>query len=339
MGYCFHHCHYCFKQLGENEECDCGYENTIIPAGTLPAGATLDNGRYIIGGVLGKGGFGITYKGFDTNFGSVVAIKEYYPDEFVTRGDEHSRMIVKCRRNPELYNKFLEKFVKEALILKGLSGIPGIVKVENLIRNENNTSYIIMEYVDGKSLKKIIREKGGKMSWDELHPLMEPFLDSIQQIHEKGIIHRDIAPDNILVDNSGRPVLIDFGIARIGEASSGSVPAGKLGFAPIEQVVGADSQDCRTDVHALGATYYYALTGKTPQNAKNRVGRDEVQPVCQLEPEVPVYVSDAVMKAMAPSIDYRWNSVAEFRDALNTPPAPPSKTFIQRLLDLFRGNK
>ena len=287
---------------------------------TLREGFTLDNGKYILGAVLGKGGFGITYLAYQPGLQARVAIKEYFPSDFVTRGGSDGRTFV-VSHSP-YYEQFLEKFKKEAVILERFSSVRNIVQVKNLLE-ENNTAYIVMEYVEGTSLKQMIRDSGGKIAWEKLRDLLDPMLESLQQIHDGGLIHRDIAPDNILIDKNDRPVLIDFGTARFSSDSGGSVPVGKDGYTPVEQMTGADSQDPRTDVYALGATYYKALTGKTPQNAKSRFGADSLVPVSELEPSVPRNVSDAVMKALSPDIDGRWNSVAEFRKALNAIPSPP----------------
>ena len=321
-GYCFHHCHYCFKSLGEHEICDCGFEMRKRPPGTLPEGTILENGKYIIGGVLGKGGFGITYLGFHTVLKSRIAIKEYFPSDFVTRGSKTDRKNV-VSRSP-YYDNFLEKFKNEAVILEQFNNLSNIVQVKDLVL-ENNTAYIIMEYIQGVSLKDLLIEKGGKMNWKELLPLLAPITRVLDKIHQKNIIHRDISPDNIIIDEQGQPVLLDFGTARIGQKNGVTIAAGKYGYAPIEQLTGSEEQDRRTDIYALGATYYKALTGKTPNNAKTRIGEDELAPVNVLEPDVPGAVSDAIMKALAVNINDRWNNAAEFLNALEGTDSIPEK--------------
>ena len=313
-GYCFYHCHYCFKPLKPGEVCSCRYEEKTRPAGTLPLETTLENGKYILGAVLGKGGFGITYLGYQTTLNSRVAIKEYFPSDFVTRGEPNNPGSVVSHSH--FYQPFLDKFKREANILRKFNGLPNIVTVYDLV-SENNTAYIIMEYVEGESLKDLLRRKGGRISWPELQQIVDPVMSCLQQIHNGQIIHRDIAPDNILIDKTGKPVLIDFGAARNGQNTTGStVSVGKEGYAPLEQINGMENQDPRTDIYAMGATCYRALTGATPESASSRTYQDTLLPVSQLAIEVPKHVSDAIMKAMAVRIEDRWSSMDEFRNAL-----------------------
>ena len=313
-GYCFYHCHYCFKPLEKGSVCSCGFEQRERPAGTLPEETPLDGGKYIIGGVLGKGGFGITYLGWHTKLKSRVAIKEFFPSDIAVRGTRQNKKAVSGLTDQ--YETFLKKFENEAVILEKFNSLRNIVHVKDLIR-ENNTAYIIMEYVEGDSLKELLVRSGGTLPWDRLIPMLDPMLTALQKIHQEKIIHRDISPDNILIHSDGEPVLIDFGTARIGQKTGGTVAVGKDGYAPIEQMEGADSQDPRTDIYALGATYYKALTGKTPDSSRARAYADKLVPVKDLVPEVPQNISDAVMKALAEKIEDRWNSVSDFREALN----------------------
>ncbi len=313
-GYCFYHCHYCFRPLEKGRQCTCGFEQRERPSGTLHEETLLDGGKYIIGGVLGKGGFGITYLGWHTRLRARVAIKEFFPADIAVRGTHQNKKAVTGLTDQ--YETFLRKFENEAIILEKFNGLRNIVHVKDLIR-ENNTAYIIMEYVEGDSLKELLVRSGGKLPWDRLIPMLDPMLTAIQKIHQEKIIHRDISPDNILINSEGEPILIDFGTARIGQKTGGTVAVGKEGYAPIEQMEGAISQDPRTDIYALGATYYKALTGKTPDSSAVRAYEDKLLPVKTLVPEVPQNISDAIMKALAENIEDRWESAADFRTALN----------------------
>ena len=313
-GYCFHHCHYCFEPLEKGGICSCGLENRKRPLGALPEGTTLDNGKYILGGIPGSGGFGITYIGYHTKLKSRVAVKEYFPSDIASRGTRRNKNEVVG--HTDRYETFLRKFENEAVTLEKFNHLRNIVQVRDLIR-ENNTAYIIMEYVEGVSLKELLKQSGGTIPWDRLVPLLDPMLTALQKIHEGKTIHRDISPDNILISTGGEPVLIDFGTARTGKKSGGTVAVGKEGYAPIEQMEGDELQDPRTDIYALGATYYKALTGKTPDSSRARVYEDRLLPVKTLVPAVPQNISDAVMKALSERIEDRWDSVADFQNALN----------------------
>lgn len=325
-------CPYCFKTLPENGICDCRYEeseNARIED-TLHPGAVI-GAAYQIGAVLGKGGFGITYRGFDLNMDRIVAIKEFYPDGMVTRGrlvSEFSRsrsaVVTLTERNKDIYKKSLELFYREAKALSKLDKLPNVVHAHHIFR-ENGTAYIVMEFVEGKSLKQMILEQG-RIPETELITLLDPALIALSKVHEAEILHRDIAPDNIMIEN-GQPILIDFGAARVEEGHASSLLIGKKGYSSPEQMAGG-AMDARSDIYSIGATYYKALTGVTPQDSVLRTLGDQVKPLKELAPEVSQHVSDAVMKAMAVKPEDRFTDAAAFRQALNEKPTtavqPPS---------------
>ena len=344
-------CPYCFKPLPENGKCDCHYtesENSRIVEALEPG--TVLGACYQIGAVLGKGGFGITYKGFDLNLEKEVAIKEFYPSGMVARasiisqfgeisGPNASRVIPLNSKDADVYNKSLDMFFKEARVLAKLSKLSNVVHIYQIFR-ENNTAYFVMDYVRGKSLSRVMRERGagGGFPEEELISLLDPVLGALEKVHAQGILHRDIAPDNIVIDEDGNPVLLDFGAAKVEktaadgsevEASTmSSVVVEKKGFTPIEQIGGHAT--VRSDIYALGATYYYLLTGKIPPESYMRAAKDNTVPLTEYGVSQPV--SDAVMKAFAFREQERWQNVADFRSALKaalqpaeppTPPTPP----------------
>lgn len=314
-------CPYCFKPLPEYGTCDCRYEeseNARIED-TLRPGAIV-GAAYQIGAVLGKGGFGITYRGFDLNNERVVAIKEFYPDGMVTRGRlvsnfarSRSTVMTLTERNLDIYKKSLKLFYREAQALSKLGKQPNVVHAHSIF-HENGTAYIVMEFVEGKSLKQMIQERG-RIPEAELIRLLDPALAALGKVHEAEILHRDIAPDNIMIED-GQPVLIDFGAARVEEGHASSLLIGKRGFSSPEQMAGG-AVDCRSDIYSFGATYYKALSGETPQDAVLRTLGDQVKPLKELVPGISQQVSDAVMKAMSIKPEDRWNSAEEFRNALN----------------------
>ena len=175
---------------------------------------TILSGKYLVGNVIGEGGFGITYIGFDLNLEVKIAIKEYYPNGFVTRESEVTSMVTGYTTNdPEQFQKWKDSFVREARNLAKFSNLPGIVHVRDFFQ-ENNTAYIIMEYVEGETLKTYLKNRRSPMSVEEVLELMEPVIKSLSKVHDGGIIHRDISPDNIMIQEGGDIKLIDFGAAR-----------------------------------------------------------------------------------------------------------------------------
>ncbi len=256
-------CPYCFKPLPKNGVCSCRYEeseNARIEDALRPG--SIVGACYQIGGVLGKGGFGITYKGYDLNLEKEVAIKEFFPEGLVTRAvrlNENdptrkinaSRVLPLNTKSSETYKKSLDLFYREAKALARLSKFSNVVHVYHCFP-ENDTAYIVMDYVNGKSLKTILDERG-PFSESELIPLLDPVLDVLQKVHAEGILHRDIAPDNIVVNDEGQAVLLDFGAARIDTSAGSSLVIGKKGYSPVEQL-GGGLQDVRSDMYALGAT-------------------------------------------------------------------------------------
>ncbi len=314
-------CPYCFNLIPENGRCDCDYEhseNARIEDALRPG--TILDAKYQVGAVLGKGGFGITYRGYDLDMDMVVAIKEFFPDGLVTRGSlvsyqgiSHSEVITLTEKNERVYNKSLDLFYREAKALGKLNNLPNVVHAHSIFR-ENGTAYIVMDFVAGESLKSLIKRRG-RIPEGELLPLLDPILIALGKVHEMGILHRDIAPDNIMIEN-GHPVLIDFGAVRIDEGHTSSLVIGKMGYSSPEQMGGGDI-DQKSDIYSIGATYYKALSGLTPQNSTLRNVKDQVELLKDAVPEISRHVSGAVMKAMALDPDERWHNTEEFRFALN----------------------
>lgn len=316
-------CPYCFKPIPENGVCDCHYENSSnarIEDALRPG--TIVGACYLIGAVLGKGGFGITYRAYDLNMQKVVAIKEFFPEGMVTRAglvnnsvsDSRwlSEVITLTERSRSVYQKSLELFYREAVALGKLGKLPNVVHAHHIFR-ENGTAYIVMDFVEGQPLKSMIDERG-KIPENELLPLLDPILTVLEKVHDAGIMHRDIAPDNIMIEN-GEPVLVDFGAARVEDGRSSSLLIGKRGYSSPEQMAGG-VLDRRSDIYSMGATFYKALTGITPQDSTLRALADEVIPPRDLDRSISQRVSNAVMKAMAVKPAERFANEAEFQNAL-----------------------
>ena len=223
----------------------------------LPIGHILKE-RYYVGHALGYGGFGVTYAAFDTILQTRVAIKEYLPNEFATRMPGLASVSIYEDEKQIQYKKGLDGFVNEARKLAKFSDHPGIVSVTDFFE-ENYTAYLVMEYIEGKTIKEYLLEKeGGRIPFDEALSLMMPIMDTLCEVHKSGMIHRDISPDNIIISNDGDVKLIDFGAARYamtGKTKSLSVIL-KPGYAPEEQYRSNGEQGPWSDVYAVGATLY-----------------------------------------------------------------------------------
>ena len=276
-------CYGCMKIKENIPVCEhCGYnENVPNYAHQLPAGTIL-HGQYTVGKVLGQGGFGITYIGWDSQLEVPVAIKEYYPNSFVTRESAFS-LEVRCAGEgaEELFRHNRERFLKEAKILAKLQNVPGIVRVQNLF-SENNTAYIVMEYVEGIDLKHYIRMQNRVLTVQEAFSVLRPVMYALSRVHQAELVHRDISPDNIMILPDGTAKLLDFGAAREvenpdvhGELPQSTEAILKHGFAPMEQYRRRGSLGPWTDVYALCATIYYCLTGKVPNSAPERIMGDD----------------------------------------------------------------
>lgn len=315
-------CSNCFAELpdGENTCPVCGYspdkDKGKYPM-ALPAGTVLD-GRYILGRTLGQGGFGITYVAKDHKTGNLVAVKEYFPETLATRTTDRTVSAFTDRREENfLYGK--ECFLKEAETLAQFIGNPNIVKVY-IYFEENNTAYFVMDYVQGVSFRDYLKEHG-KISWEEAKSFLFPIMDALSEVHSKGIIHRDVTPDNIYITKDGLVKLLDFGAARysLGDRSRSLDVVLKPGFAPREQYSRHGRQGPYTDVYALAATYYFAITGRLPPDSIDRQDHDELILPSSLGVKIPPEEEDALCKALAVSSFERFQNMEEFKQALLSP--------------------
>ena len=250
-------------------------DDYVSPPHTLARGAML-NHRYQVGGVLGEGGFGITYIGIDTLLQFRVAIKEFYPAGMVNRNNTVSNDVqsISAASARELFSKSREHFLHEARTLAKFTNEPGIVAVRDFFE-ENHTVYIVMEYLDGITLKSYLKQVGTISSYNTVCLLM-PVFQSLKKIHEKNLIHRDISPDNIML--VGEQVkLLDFGAAReFADEKSLSVML-KHGYAPMEQYRRHGKQGAWTDIYAICATVYKCITGSIPPDAPDRIYEDDLK--------------------------------------------------------------
>lgn len=225
-------------------------------------------GRYVIQEVLGQGGFGITYLGIDKLYGNKVAIKEYYPQEIAMRKAQYEDVVtVTSIEEKNNYDKGKKRFLDEAQVMARFNKNEGIVKILDFFE-ANNTAYIVMEYLEGITLKQYLG-KYGVIQFRNLIEMMLPLLEALIEIHSQGLIHRDISPDNIMVQHNSKLKLMDFGAARdYTESGNKSLTVIlKPGYAPPEQYQTHGVQGPWTDIYALCATIYKCLTGITPPDA------------------------------------------------------------------------
>ena len=312
-------CMGCMEQYTEVENVcpHCGYVVGTLPEQgnhMLPASRLHD--RYFVGKVIGYGGFGVTYIGYDTELDRKVAIKEYMPNEFSGRVQGETKVTVYEGDRAEQFQSGLEKFVSEARRLAKFQDAPGIVQIYDSF-TENNTAYIVMEYLDGETLKEVLKREE-KLPLDRALNILMPILSSLKVIHKSGMIHRDIAPDNIIVCKNGSVKLIDFGASRFATAthSRSLTVLIKQGYAPAEQYNSRGEQGPWTDVYALAAVFYKMLTGVTPEDSMERKAHDIMKPPSKEGAKVGRNIDIATMNALNISVKYRTQSMEDFENEL-----------------------
>lgn len=316
-------CYRCMKEFPDGYDIcpHCGYDMEEPPRviNHLYPGTVLAD-RYMIGVVVGSGGFGVVYKAWDMQLAHLVCVKEYFPVEYTNRAPGTKDVIVYSGQREEGFSAGLERFLDEAQNLAKFSKHENVVNVYNYFE-ENNTAYFVMEYLGKHTLKdELVDEEGYvlKLPPDRVKEIGVAVLSALKAIHEEKIIHRDIAPDNIFVLDEGKIKLLDFGAARLSERTDQTrFITLKPGYAPPEQYrSNGSSQGPWTDIYALGATLYRALTGRVPDESTDRVKKDELPEPKDLVEGVPESLNNAIMRAMATDISYRFQSAQEFEDAL-----------------------
>ena len=313
-----HLCYGCFGTLNGNENIcpNCGYhlnENTDSTHILRPG--TILNHKYTVGKTLGEGGFGITYLAWDNNMQTKIAIKEFYPANLVMRdtsNESNTQIYTITKAHSNEFHTGLERFVKEASILAKFFNLQGIVSVKDFFY-ENGTAYIVMEYIEGITLKEYLKRKGGNLSVEETLSLMKPVMESLAVVHKQKLLHRDISPDNLMVSADFRVKLIDFGSARYYDTQSDKsmTVVLKHGYAPIEQYSSNGNQGAWTDVYSLCATMYRMITGRVPDESINRLGNDTLVSIRTLSKKIPKYIGSAIDKGLSVMPENRQQSVEE----------------------------
>ena len=295
--------------------------------------ATELAGDFRIDRVLGAGGFGVTYLAHETALNRLVTIKEYFPADFAARfgGLEAGP---RSEASTKDYTWGLERFVEEAQTLAKFDH-PNIVRVYRTF-NANNTAYMVLQWEEGQSLKSWLKSLGRAPRQKELDRIVAPLLNALEMIHKADFLHRDIAPDNIIIRTNGDPVLIDFGAARgdiAAHSKTKTVSAlVKPGYSPYEQYAETSRQQGPwTDIYALAATLYHAIAGQRPPDSPSRMLKDEYVPAAQnaLSSYRSTFL-DAIDRGLALSIDGRPQSIPAWRGALLAP-EPKKPGFLARM--------
>lgn len=318
-------CFSCMKMKETGGICPyCGAENSVRNEDhQLPAGTILKE-QYLIGKVLGQGGFGITYIGWDRYLEIPVAIKEYFPSGAVSRNCKTSTEVVSG--SGEVGARFRnsrERFLREVKMLARLSDIPEIVQVKTFFL-ENNTAYIVMEYIEGINLKEYVEQKGGRLDFQETLDLLGPVIKALEKVHRAGVVHRDISPDNIMLQKNGSVKLLDFGAVRDVGIVSPDKPLSqsteailKQGYAPVEQYQNKGSLGPWTDVYAMCATMYFCLMGKVPVDAPSRMLGDQMEWFEDAGLSIPACVSETIQKGMELRVQDRIKNMGELYQRLS----------------------
>ncbi|HEY9843255.1 MAG TPA: serine/threonine-protein kinase, partial [Candidatus Obscuribacterales bacterium] len=294
--------------------------------------------QYIIGRVLGHGGFAITYLGYDRHLGTRVAIKEYFPSEFAMRAPDGENVLPYAGEKQALFQLGKEKFMAEARLLATLRN-PNIIRIRHFLE-AFNTAYFVMEYLEGNTLKDFISKNGGQLTWAQTRKLLWPLLDALEEVHLKQCYHRDIKPENIYITEREEPILLDFGAARqqMSGATTNLLAFLTPGYAPAEQYSANGIQGPWTDIYALSATMYYCLTGMVPPVPQDRaLGETELVPPSKLGIDMPAAEEAWLLKGLEikwsnrPESIHEWRRMMERHEALATEPKPEDREREQEM--------
>lgn len=310
-------CPNCMEKISAGDKVcpKCGGSTTTEnEAHQLPVNSIV-KGRYIVGKVLGAGGFGITYIGYDLKMNGKVAIKEFYMLNAVNRSQSLT-VVPTNEKTGEAFGKGKERFLGEAKVLAQFMDEPGIVQVRDFFE-ENGTVYIVMEYIEGETLSQYAKREGPQ-SFEKIINMLEPVMLALGKVHKKGLIHRDISPSNIMLEKDGTVRLLDFGAARVqslmGERSLSVML--KPGYAPEEQYRSHGEQGPWTDVYAMCATIYRLITGKVPPISTDRTFQDDIVPPSKLGAKISPQEEAALMRGLAVKSSERIRSMDELLKCL-----------------------
>ncbi len=295
----------------------CGWSrNSPTGSHQLPPGTIL-GGELLIGSVLGEGGFGITYVALDLNLNKKLAVKEYFPRSLAQRGSDGESVSSSRREDTQNFAEGLAKFRNEARTLAALGSERGIVSVLRYLE-WNGTGYLVMPFVDGMTFRQFLDQEGGKIDFPRCLSILNPVIETLGRLHQTGLFHRDLSPDNIYLPKDGPALLFDFGAARQAtEASAGDLSViVKVGYAPEEQYRRDGHQGPWTDVYGLAATMYRAITGKPPLGALERLNSDGLATPSSLGAQIEPAAEAVLMRALAVKAPQRISTMSELQTQL-----------------------
>lgn len=315
-------CYHCMHQIQDEKlhTCpNCKKSLTIQPVSPryLKPGTVLQ-GKFILGYPLGSGGFGNTYIGWNRLLLRKVAVKEFYPEQYIGRASDGVTVTVAEEKLQPRFRQGLHQFLEEARSVAALQDIKGVVAISNFFE-ENGTGYIVMEYLEGMDVKTILKKSGDKKDYEWCRRVILTVLHTLRDIHKREVLHRDIAPDNIFVTNEGVIKLIDFGAARHASslANMKSEVVLKVGYAPIEQYSREAAQGPYTDLYAVAALFYRMLTGQKPIPANERFQQDALIPPSEMGIQIPEQAELGMMVCLNVRPEYRLQSADDFMEVLD----------------------
>ena len=285
-----------------------------MEAHQLPSGTYLEQNKYYIERVLGDGGFGITYLGYDVKLQRKVAIKEFYMRGYCYRNPGDPNVYTEAGEKRENFEKMKQQYIEEGRVLAALGEQPGVVNVYTFIE-ENNTAYLVMDFVEGQSLDAYVKGRGGRLSVSETLAIMRPVIRALAGVHKRGVIHRDISPDNIMITHDRKVKLIDFGAARM-YGNYNYLRVQKGGYSPIEQVTPGAQIGPYSDVYALCATMYTCMTGVKVPHAVERAKQDRLVPPSAMGLVIAPQEEAVLMQGLAIDPAQRYANAEQLYQAL-----------------------
>ena len=331
-------CQNCFLPLQNPGKCpSCGFDPSSVRKyeGVIQPGIQIGNGRYTVGRVLGRGGFGITYKAKNNATGRIVAVKEYMPSEYSSRPSGSLTVIpYDNEKSRRIFKHGKEKFIDEAKTLVQLRNNPIVVDILDYFE-ENNTAYLVMQFLDGKDLRTIARNSaGGRIDPEFATECFVTVASCLAEVHKLNILHRDISPENMIVSPDKKIItLIDFGAARsfVSSQNKGMSILLKVGYAPPEQYNSKGNQGPWSDVYALCATYYNIVSGKAPTDSMFRYRGQHMPTLDEMGCNVYPGMSAIIDKGMSLDVKDRYKDFMELLNAvskvmpISQSPAPKPK--------------
>ncbi len=313
-------CMGCMNELAEDGRCHyCSYTDDIPHLQAYLAPKTVLDNRYVIGKMLSYNGEGASYICYDMVGKCKCVCREYMPDTLCERASDGLSINVNkdCLAK---YKTFMSEFADMNKVLSRMRNLTHIVTAKDMFA-ENNTTYVILEYVEGVSLKKFLQSNTGFLTWDQVKKLFVPLFTTLNIIHNAGIIHRGISPENIIVTTDGELKLTGFCISSIRTSNTGMMPEFYSGYTAPEQYSSLQWQGTWTDVYAVAAVIYRILTGNMPLDANTRIHNDTLMEANRLNPRIPLHISDALAQAMAVRGEERTKTVTELVSGLFEQPS------------------